>query len=61
MPVDTINWKSGKVRFIDQTLLPGRVKFVSCDNVPRLWRAIKRLEIRGAPRHRHCRGFWGGA
>ncbi len=49
MPVDTINWKNGKVRFIDQTLLPGQLKFVDCDNVARLWKAIKRLEIRGAP------------
>ena len=49
MPVETINWKDGRVRFIDQTLLPGRLKFVCCDNVARLCKAIKRLEIRGAP------------
>ncbi len=49
MPVETINWKNGKIRFIDQTLLPGKLKFVECDNVARLWKAIKRLEIRGAP------------
>lgn len=49
MPVETICWKNGKVRFVDQTLLPGRLKFVDCDDVARLWKAIKRLEIRGAP------------
>jgi methylthioribose-1-phosphate isomerase len=49
MPVQTIAWKRGKVRYIDQTLLPARVKFVDCASVPKLWRAIKRLEIRGAP------------
>jgi methylthioribose-1-phosphate isomerase len=49
MPVETIAWKNGKIRYIDQTLLPGRVRFVDCASVPRLWRAIRRLEIRGAP------------
>lgn len=49
MPVETIAWKNDKVRYIDQTLLPRRVKFVECADVRRLWKAIKRLEIRGAP------------
>jgi methylthioribose-1-phosphate isomerase len=47
----TISWDdtSGSVVFIDQTLLPGRLVTVSCRSIPRLARAIKRLEIRGAP------------
>jgi len=49
MPVETICWKKGKIRFIDQTLLPHKLKYVSTDDIHRLWRAIKRLEIRGAP------------
>ena len=49
MPVETICWKSGKIKFIDQTLLPHKLKYVSTDDIHRLWRAIKRLEIRGAP------------
>ncbi|MCM8790968.1 MAG: S-methyl-5-thioribose-1-phosphate isomerase [Candidatus Omnitrophica bacterium] len=49
MPVETITWKNGKIRYIDQTLLPRKVKFIDCASVPRLWKAIKRLEIRGAP------------
>lgn len=49
MPIETICWRSGKVRFIDQTLLPHRLKFVSTDDLARLWKAIRRLEIRGAP------------
>jgi len=49
MPVETISWKNGKVRYIDQTLLPHKVRFVDCSSVEKLWRAIKRLEIRGAP------------
>ena len=49
MPVETISWKCGKIRYIDQTLLPHRVKFVDCFDIKKLWSAIKRLEIRGAP------------
>lgn len=49
MPVETIAWKNGKVRYVDQTRLPHKLKFVDCDNVARLWRAITRLEVRGAP------------
>jgi len=49
MPVETICWKKGKIKFIDQTLLPHKLKYVSTDDIHRLWRAIKRLEIRGAP------------
>jgi S-methyl-5-thioribose-1-phosphate isomerase len=49
MPVETIAWKKDGVRYIDQTLLPTKVKFVDCSDVRRLWKAIKRLEIRGAP------------
>lgn len=49
MPVETIIWKNGKIRYVDQTRLPHKLKFVYCDNVKRLWKAIRRLEIRGAP------------
>ncbi|MCX5680538.1 MAG: S-methyl-5-thioribose-1-phosphate isomerase [Candidatus Omnitrophica bacterium] len=49
MPVETISWKNGKIRYIDQTLLPHKVKFVDCSSIKKLWTAIKRLEIRGAP------------
>ncbi|MDP2929667.1 MAG: S-methyl-5-thioribose-1-phosphate isomerase [Candidatus Omnitrophota bacterium] len=49
MPVETICWKDGKIKFIDQTLLPHKLKYVFTDDIRRLWQAIKRLEIRGAP------------
>jgi len=49
MPVETITWSKGKVKFIDQTLLPHKFEVVLTDDVKRLWRAIKKLEIRGAP------------
>ena len=49
MPIETITWKREKIKFVDQTLLPHKLKYVLTDDVNRLWRAIKRLEIRGAP------------
>ena len=49
MPVETINWKNGKVIYIDQTALPHKLKFAQAKDVRTLWRAIKRLEVRGAP------------
>lgn len=49
MPVETICWKGGKVKFIDQTRLPHQIKYVSTDDIHRLRKAIRMLEIRGAP------------
>lgn len=49
MPVETIAWKNGAVRLIDQTLLPHEYKIVTCRDVKKLWRAIKTLQVRGAP------------
>lgn len=45
----TIWWEDGGVGLIDQTLLPERYEQVVCSDVPRLIRAIQRLEVRGAP------------
>jgi len=39
----------GKVRLIDQTLLPGDLAYVETDDVDEIHDAIKRLVVRGAP------------
>ncbi len=49
MPIETITWKDGKVKLVDQTLLPVEFKYISCRDVTTLWHAIKRLQVRGAP------------
>ena len=49
MPVETISWKNGAAKYVDQTLLPHKLKFVICKNIKKLWRAIKTLTVRGAP------------
>ncbi len=47
----TLWWdrKTGSICYIDQTLLPGEERIVECRSIPRLAKAIRRLEIRGAP------------
>lgn len=47
----TIAWeeKTGSIIYIDQTLLPGRYEVMRCTSIDDLARAIRRLEIRGAP------------
>ena len=49
MPIATIEWADGKVRLIDQTLLPIELKYIECRTVEQIWEAIKVLRVRGAP------------
>ncbi len=49
MPIPTIEWVDGRVRLIDQTLLPNEFKQIYCDDVDSVWEAIKSLRVRGAP------------
>ena len=44
-----IAWKKDKVRIIDQTKLPGELKYQDCRHVCDIWWAIKKLKVRGAP------------
>lgn len=45
----TIEWADGKVRMIDQTLLPGELRYIDCASVALVAEAIRSLRIRGAP------------
>jgi len=49
MAIETIKWVNGKVKIIDQTKLPGKLAYIYCNDVKRLWKAIKVLSVRGAP------------
>ena len=49
MNIRTIDWKNNKVRLIDQTKLPQRLVYIDIDNPKDLWRAIKIMQVRGAP------------
>jgi methylthioribose-1-phosphate isomerase len=47
--IKPIEWKNGSIRLIDQRELPGRLKYLKCDTVEKLARAIETLAVRGAP------------
>ncbi|MCP4179036.1 MAG: S-methyl-5-thioribose-1-phosphate isomerase [bacterium] len=55
--IDTVRWKQetpgklipGKLRLIDQTLLPEELLYVETDNAEEIFDYIKRLVVRGAP------------
>lgn len=52
MPLSTIEWVGeidGRIRLIDQTLLPNELKYVYCDDKEGIYHAIKTLAVRGAP------------
>lgn len=45
----TIDWVDGAVRIVDQTVLPGEVRWLRLDSVEAVADAIARLAVRGAP------------
>jgi methylthioribose-1-phosphate isomerase len=49
MPVETVAWDAGRMRIVDQTLLPGEFMYIFCDTVEQVWEAIRNLRVRGAP------------
>lgn len=49
MIIKTIEWSDGRVKLIDQTLLPNELKYIYCQTVEEVWEAIKNLRVRGAP------------
>jgi len=52
VPLPTIEWIGeidGKIKLIDQTLLPNELKYVYCDDKESIYHAIKTLMVRGAP------------
>jgi methylthioribose-1-phosphate isomerase len=52
-PLETVGWagdaRSGVVRLIDQTRLPGAFVRIDLADVPAVWEAIRSLRVRGAP------------
>ncbi len=45
----TITWNQGRVRLINQLLLPDKLEYIETESWERVARAIKTMEIRGAP------------
>lgn len=49
MPIETVSWSEQQLTIIDQTLLPGTCTHIRLGTMEEVWRAIKQLEVRGAP------------
>ena len=47
--VPTVEWKEHHVRILDQTALPGTIRYVTCQNYECVAEAIRSLKVRGAP------------
>src|SRR5690625_820161 len=47
--IQSIEWRGDHVRILDQTYLPKREVYSDIRDVGRIWEAIKKLRIRGAP------------
>lgn len=47
--IQSIEWRNDHVRILDQTFLPSRTVYMDIRDVGRMWEAIKKLRVRGAP------------
>jgi len=49
MKLQTISWSKNKIKIIDQSWLPLKLKYLDLGDLKSLWQAIKVLKVRGAP------------
>lgn len=49
MNIKTIEWKNNSIKLIDQTKLPLKLEYLYVKDLKTLWRAIRLLQVRGAP------------
>ncbi|MEJ2229693.1 MAG: S-methyl-5-thioribose-1-phosphate isomerase [Nitrospirales bacterium] len=47
--IPTVEWKNGHVVILDQSALPGDVRFLDCETYQDVAEAIRDLKVRGAP------------
>jgi methylthioribose-1-phosphate isomerase len=49
MDIQTVRWHNQAIKIIDQTKLPLKLKYIYIKDLKTLWKAIKILQVRGAP------------
>jgi methylthioribose-1-phosphate isomerase len=49
LPVQPIAWKGDHLEILDQTALPGTVRYLKLTRMDEVYEAIRRLQVRGAP------------
>lgn len=47
--IQSIQWEKDHLKILDQTFLPRRVVYTELKDVGRVWEAIKKMRVRGAP------------
>jgi methylthioribose-1-phosphate isomerase len=47
--VEPIRWKGDRLELLDQRLLPGKTKYITCRTAPQVAKAIRDMVVRGAP------------
>ena len=47
--IPTVEWKNNRVVILDQSALPGDVRFLDCEKYQEVAEAIRNLNVRGAP------------
>lgn len=57
MTCQPIIWEDGALKIIDQTMLPGELRWIELDELSAVWSAIKQLQVRGAPAIGICAAF----
>src|SRR5437762_8198505 len=53
----TVEFRAGTVRLIDQTALPAELRYLECRTVDEVARAIRTMQVRGAPAIGVCAAF----
>ncbi len=49
MRIKTIAWEKNRIKMIDQTELPNKLRYIYIRDIHKLFRAIRSMKIRGAP------------
>lgn len=57
MAVQAIRWKQDQLSIVDQTLLPGDLRYIALDTEEAVWEAIQQLKVRGAPAIGCCAAY----
>ncbi len=49
MLIKTIRWHNDRVELIDQRVLPGKTRYITCRTARDMFLAIRKMKVRGAP------------
>ncbi len=47
--IQAMKWEDNHLKLIDQTYLPARTVYIELNDIGRVWEAIRKMKVRGAP------------